>query len=414
MATATEERAFLKPIVENFHEDGPRWRFAEYLAESCNELDRAQGEFIELQLTIAMLAADHPRRTILVDRQNELRHKHHDAWTAKLKPYASGFEFRRGLIDSVSLRVEQFEKHATKLFDLAPIRRISLTEVGQRTATLAKMPQLERVRELVLCGADLGEAGVQALAHSPYLHSLELLDLSFNGLGDNAMSQLAEAHMPKLHTLLLNDNRIGHLGAARVLKAAFPLRLLDLSANLVRGNAMVELVQHPTLQQVRLRMNPLGDAGVMLLVQHAMMKQLLKTDTTLDLSQTGLTSVAMMDIVKSVMMEELTTLNLTSNTLNDAAALSLANCERLPNLHTLILGHNKITDVGAVALARSPFMKQLRWLDVSSNRLTRRGIDDLWMNRADWQVTVECEGNVPGVSGPSDKVQKGLGRRTNS
>ena len=414
MATAIEERAFLKPIVDNFHDDGPRWRFAGYLAESCNELDRAQGEFIELQLTIATLAADHPRRTILVDRQNELRQKHHDAWTARLKPFASGFEFRRGFIDSVSLSVEQFEKHGTKLFDHAPIRRIRLTDVGQRAATLAKLPQLERVRELVLCGADLGEDGVLALTHSPYLHSLELLDLSFNGLGDNAMSHLAEAHLPKLHTLLLNDNRIGHPGATRLFLAPLRLHTLDLSANLVRGAALAALVDNPTLQQVRLRMNPLGDAGAIELVQHPIMKQLLSADTTLDLSQTGLTSNTVLAIVRSAALQPLGTLNLSNNTLDDTAAEALAHSKNLPNLHTLLLGHNKLTDRGAVMLARSPFMQQLRWLDISSNRLTRRGIDDLWMNRADWQVTVECEGNVSGVRGPSERVQKGLGRRTNS
>ncbi len=414
MATITEERAFLKPIVENFHEDGPRWRYAEYLAESSNELDRAQGEFIELQLTIATLAADHPRRTILVDRQNELRHKHHEAWTAKLKPYASGFEFRRGFIDSVSLSVEQFEKHGAKLFELAPIRRIRLTDVGQRAASLAKLPQLERVRELVLCGADLTEVGVQSLTLSPYLHSLELLDLSFNGLGDNAMSHLAEAHLPKLHTLLLNDNRISQHGATRLLQAPLQLHILDLSANVIHAGGLAAMVEHPTLRQVRLRMNPLGDDGITALVQHPILSRLLQHDGSLDLSQTGLTAQAVIAMAKSDQLQHLVTLNLSNNSMGDAAAEALAKSTKLPQLRTLLLGHNKLTDTGAVALARSPFMKQLRWLDVSSNRLTRRGIDDLWINRTDWQVTIECEGNVPGVRGPSERAQKGLGRRTNS
>jgi uncharacterized protein (TIGR02996 family) len=404
MATATEERAFLKPIVDQFHDDGPRWRYAEYLAESCNEQDQAQAEFIELQLTLATMDADHPRRSVLIDRQNELRQKHHDAWTARLKPYASGFEFRRGFIDSVSVSVEQFENHGAKLFDLAPIRRIRLTDVGQRARTLAKLPQLEQVRELVLCGADLGEASVLALAQSPFLHSLELLDLSFNGLTDNAMSQLAEAHLPRLQTLLLNDNRLGDVGATRVLRAAFRLRLLDLSANVVKGATVAALVEHPTLQQVRLRMNPLGDAGAIALVQHPVMDRLLSVDGTLDLSQTGLTSAAVVDLCKSAHLHRLTTLNLGSNKLEDAAAVALATSTNLPNLHTLLLGHNKLGDPGAVALARSKFMRQLRWLDVSSNRLTRRGINDLWKNRIDWHVTIECEGNVPGVRGPSDEV----------
>ena len=412
MSTATEERAFLKPIVDNFHDDGPRWRFAEYLAESCNELDQAQAEFIELQLTTATLPADHPRRTVLVERQNELRQKHHEAWTARLKPFASGFEFRRGFIDSVSLNVEQFEKHGSKLFDLAPLRRIRLTDVGQRVETLAKLPQLERVRELVLCGADIGEGGVQSLSHSPYLHSLELLDLSFNGLGDNTMSHLAEAHLARLHTLLLNDNNIGHLGINRLLRGSLELHTLDLSANHVGGAAICALVDHPSLRQVRLRMNPIGDAGAIELVQHPVMSRWLESDRSLDLSKTGLTSNTVLAIVKSAVLQSLGTLNLSNNALDDTTAVALSNSLNLSSLRNLLLGHNKLTDRGAVALARSPLMKQLRWLDVSSNRLTRRGIDDLWINRADWQVTVECEGNVPGVRGPSERVQKGLGRRT--
>ncbi|MEO2089869.1 MAG: TIGR02996 domain-containing protein, partial [Gemmataceae bacterium] len=124
MPTPAEERIFLKRIAARFRDGAPRLQFADYLDESTDPSDHARAEFIRLQVTMADAPADHPRRAEWTDRQNELLLKHHDEWTRPLKGLADGFEFRRWVVDSVTVGVPRFLARGEELFRRATIRRV--------------------------------------------------------------------------------------------------------------------------------------------------------------------------------------------------------------------------------------------------------------------------------------------------
>src|SRR5205814_10103987 len=96
-------------------------------------------------------------------------------------------------------------------FRRAPVRRVRLLDAGRHIARLAQCPLLARVRELDLCGNDLGNGGVNVLLRSPHLAGVEELDLSFNGVCDAGVRLIARSgSLPELRSLLLTDN--GQIG----------------------------------------------------------------------------------------------------------------------------------------------------------------------------------------------------------
>ena len=414
MPTPAEEEAFTRSIVARFRDDGPRLVYADYLDDSPHPADRDRGEFIRLQLALARLPHDHPLRGELTERQNELLLAHHDEWTRPLRGLAAGFEFRRGVIDSVTVTVDLLAARGEELFRKAPIRRVRVEDAGRQVTRLSNLPVLGEVRELVLCGAELGNGGLNVLLRSPHLGRVELLDLSFNGLCDAGVWCLADSRaLPGLAVLHLNDNQMITAAGVRGL-AESPhlggLRVLDLSANDVGDGGITALAASRTLTRLhtlRVRANHVGDAGCEAFAGSPLLARLLAHDPRLDLRQNSINSAGLKALAASPYLAGAKVLDLSHNYIGDDGVQALADSPHTAKLHTLLLHQNRISDVGAVGLARSELMTRLVRVDVSNNRLTRRGIDDLWSRRRDWQTLIECEGNVPGVSGPSERVRQG-------
>ncbi len=412
MPTPAEEQAFLRAVVARPHADHPRLVYADYLDDSAHPPDRDRADFIRLQLALARLPEDHPARGELLERANELRLVHYDEWTRHLKGLAAGFDFRRGVIDSVTADVPTLAARGDELFRRTPVRRVRVVDAGTDVNRLIHLPILNEVRELVLCDAGLGNGGLNVLLRSPHLGRVEVLDLSFNGLCDAAAGRLAESRaLPSLIALYLNDNgMISATGVKRLAESAHlgGLRELDLSANDVGDGGLAAVVAagaFPQLHTLRLRANHIGDGGCEALAGSELLTRMLAHDPRLDLRQNAITSAGLKALAASERLAAARVLDLAHNYIGDDGVAALAESQHTAMLRAVLLHQNRITDSGAVALARSELMKQLTRVDVSSNRLTRRGIDDLWTRRRDWQTVVECEGNVPGVSGPSERAR---------
>lgn len=409
MPTPAEEDAFLEPILARYADDGPRLIFADFLTESDAPADAARGELVRLQCALARLPADDPRRPDLVGREAELLHEYRATWGAHLAGLAADWEFRRGVLDAVAVDAPAFLARGDELFRRAPIRRVRILDAARYAARLANCPFLASVRELDLCGNDLGNGGVNVLLRSPYLSGVESLDLSFNGICDGGVQILARAAgLPRLRELALNDN--GHVTGDGVrLLAGSPhlagLRVLDVSGNDV-GDAGVRAVVGSRwltrLHTLRVFANHIGDAGVAALVGSDLFPRLLARDPAVDLRQNAIGLAGATALATAAAAHGVTALDLSGNYLGDDGLGVLADSADLPKLRKLSVRQNMIGDRGAVALARSPLMARLRTLDVSANRLTRRGIDALWTARADWQTVLEVSDNLatPGLAPP--------------
>ncbi|HET6572459.1 MAG TPA: TIGR02996 domain-containing protein, partial [Fimbriiglobus sp.] len=173
MPTPAEEKAFLEPILARHSDDGPRLVYADFLDESDEPADRARGELIRVQCALARISDDHPRRVELIHREGELLQAHLLAWTDHLRGLADGFEFRRGLLEGVSVGAATFLARGAELFRRAPIRRVRLIDAARHVARIAACPLLASVRELDLCGNDLGNGGVNVLLRSPHLDRVQ-------------------------------------------------------------------------------------------------------------------------------------------------------------------------------------------------------------------------------------------------
>jgi uncharacterized protein (TIGR02996 family) len=404
MAPAGDDAPFLPSILAAYGDDGPRLLYADYLEDSPDPADQDRAEFIRLQIALAALSDDHPRRRELTTRQNNLLMKHHGTWTAHLHGLAAGFQFRRGLLDAVAVDAGTFLARGGELFRRAPIRRVKLNDAGRHLNKLLHCPHLGRVRELDLCGNDLGNGGVNLLFRSAHLQKLEQLDLSHNGLDAASLRILAEAGtLPRLRVLGIQGNpRIGEAGANALhpLREFAALRRLDLSGNDLDGAAFAAFLAGDPLQMLNALAfvgNQVGDTGIAALADSPLLERMLARTPRLDLRHNGLGPQGLAALVRSPRIAPVASLELTGNSLGDAGVHALTLSPFLPKLRRLFLGSNRISDWGAIKLARSPLMKQLASLDVSQNGLTQIGVDELTEHRRNHETMIEYSGNFASV-----------------
>lgn len=401
MPTPAAELAFTAPILARYADDGPRLIYADFLDESDDPADQARAALIRVQCALARLSADHPRRPALRATETDLLARFQSVWTAPLVGLVTGVEYRRGLLDSVSVDAQTFLARGDDLFRRAPIRRVRFLDAGRHTARLAGCPLLARVRELDFSGNDLGNGGVNLLLRSPHLGQVALLDLSFNGVCDGGVRLLATADtLPRLRALYLTDNRKVSDDGLRAL-AESPhfdgLHTLDVSGNAVSDagvRAVVGSLQLARLHTFRLFANAIGDTGVAALAGSKLLVRLLAKSPALDLRDNLIGQPGAVALATSPQLAHAVRLDLSGNSLGDAGLTVLAHSPHLARLRRLAVRQNRVGDIGAFALARSPLIGRLAHLDMSHNQLTRRGVDALWAARRNFRTTLVTTGNL--------------------
>lgn len=396
----TDEQPFLDAVFERYADDRPRLVYADFLDDS-GAPERA--ELVRVQLALAKLSADDPRRPALSDRQAELLARNRAAWTAHLAGLVVSVDFRRGIPDSASVEAATFLDRGTELFARLRVRRLRLLDAAPLLPKLASSPLLAGVRELDLCGAELGNAGLAVLAKSPHLRHLEALDLGFNAIDDAGVEALARSYMlPNLTRLALNDNdRITGDGLRALADSPHfaGLTALDVSGNDVGEGGVRAVVASRSmarLRSFRVNHNLIGDGGAAALAGSALLARALKDGHALELRGNVIGPAGAAALAACPALAACTALDLSDNYLGDAGLAALLRSPHLGKLKTLRLARNQIGDAGASANRDrlGALLEHLAALDLSGNRLTRVGLSVLATLRADRPVRIDVGGNV--------------------
>lgn len=398
--TFTDEQPFLDAIFARYHDDGPRLIYADYL-DAAGEPERA--ELVRVQLALARMTPEHPRRPELAERQAELLNANRARWTAHLQGLVTDVDFRRGVPDSVVVDAAVFLETGEELFRRLRVRRLSLRNDTGVMPKLVESPLLARVRELDLWGNDLGNGGVALLVRSPHLQQLDALDLGANGLDDAGVETLARSsNFPALTVLSLNNNdRITAEGVAQLAASPFfaGLTTLDVSGNDITDagvRAVVDSAAMARLHTFNVSGNPIGDAGASALAKSELLGRVLARTPRLELRKCEIGPEGVAALVASPALKRCGTLDLTGNDAGDRGFAAVVTTPNLTHLRVLKLGRNQITDAGvaAVRTALPRLLAQLHLLDISENRLTRSGMGRLVAARGNLPVKLELAGNV--------------------
>ncbi|MGL6072590.1 MAG: TIGR02996 domain-containing protein [Fimbriiglobus sp.] len=401
LVTMIQDAGFLEAIFARPHDDAPRLLWADWLDESDDPVEQARGELVRLQCALARLRRDDEHWLAYSARQSDLIHAYGAMWAKPIERLAVGYEFRRGLLDSVSVEGKTFLKHSETLFARAPIRRVRIIDANKHLDRLIRSPALLRIRELDLCSNDLGNGGVLELLQSESLGHLAHLDLSFNHLTDAAVIGIARAECcPQLRSLsLANNHGITSVGLTALAGSAHlaELRHLDVSENQIRFpgvQALVDSTYLAKLNRVSLYGNPLDAQSVEALLNSPLLRRMLAKEPGLDFRRCELGPDAAVALARAPLMRGVRWLDLADNDLIDVGVMRLAESGNLTSLTELTLTNNRISDAGAVLLARSPLMRQLRRLDIAHNQITQRGIDELWKRRANFHCELDTSDNL--------------------
>ncbi|MCS6865341.1 MAG: TIGR02996 domain-containing protein [Gemmataceae bacterium] len=396
----TDEQPFLEAIFDRYEDDRPRLIYADFL-DDAGQPERA--ELIRVQIALAHLDDNDPRRSFLLDRQAELLHHNRNVWIQPLARWVVGIDFRRGIPDSVTVHATTFLHHGSELMQRLPIRRLRLLEVNPVIDKLFCCPLLAQLRELDVCGAELGDAGVQRLAQCAHWKQLTTLDLGFNGLSDQGVVALARsASMPQLATLALNDNdQITSDGLEALANSATfaALRHLDVSGNDIDERGLAAVVASPVmarLQSLRCNANRIGDAGIAVLTSSHLLARWLAVEKALVLRDNAIGPAGAQQLAYCPALAQCRTLDLSNNYLGDAGIAALLRSPYLTRLKVMRLARNQLTDNG-VAAVHEPLQRlldQLTLLDVSHNRLTRLGLALLDILKGQRPVQLERADNV--------------------
>jgi uncharacterized protein (TIGR02996 family) len=277
----THDEAFLREIRDEPDSDTPRLIYADWLEDHGQG---ARAEFIRVQCERARPGADPARAAELETPWAwHLLVENWEAWVGPLRelvgpdgarlgeqwlmggPHPDGLSrFRRGFVESLTLRAEVLLARGDDVYRQLPLRHLRLWGagphaealaasphlgglatlafcdyfVGPLTAegarALAASPHLGRLRELRLGRNNVGDEGLRALAEAPRLDGLRLLNVTDNGITDRGARALAASpHLARLTTLWLQDNAITAAGAAALRASPHLRRLTDLN---LRGN----------------------------------------------------------------------------------------------------------------------------------------------------------------------------------
>ena len=198
-----ENVELLRAVAHHPDEDTPRLAYADWLDEH-DQPERAA--FIRLQVELANLKEDSPRRREVAFRCRQLLDANEAAWLDPLDAFVCDWRWARGFVEVFTTSPPALDMQDAKLFDTHPLRRVWVRELDARVAGLRLLPD-NRITALDLSGNRLTTNAMKALAKVTHLPRLTELGLMFNDLRDTAVKVLCgEPFFQRLSLIRLGAN----------------------------------------------------------------------------------------------------------------------------------------------------------------------------------------------------------------
>src|SRR5918993_2033 len=185
----SDREALLETVFAQPADDAPRLVYADWRDEHG---EPAQAAFIRAQVERARTDPDGPD-----DHLFDLLTR----FQVELGPAAAGLvlwpsDFRRGFPHvPLHLLVSEFRDLSRWWWPRLPVRAVSIDLAPWNVGELTHVPYLERLRELVLRGADPHGMMIPRLARCHHLSGLRVLDLSQVELGVEAAEALTASEV---------------------------------------------------------------------------------------------------------------------------------------------------------------------------------------------------------------------------
>lgn len=212
---SADRPALMAAVRAHPDDDTPRLVCADWFEEQGGEANAARAAFIRTQVARARLAPNDPQQSELQARELRLLKRHAAAWCGAHFLFKK-VRFRRGFIEYVHLHLRHFLHHRRQLFDLEPIRDVSLTGWLRATDDLVRRvagcPELRHVETLRIHHQGPHKAprsNLVILLESPHLTGLRSLRVPMLSFTADArrrferapvMRQLRELTLPSFDT----------------------------------------------------------------------------------------------------------------------------------------------------------------------------------------------------------------------
>lgn len=165
----TDSQAILAGILADPDDDVPRLVFADWLEEN-GQCEWA--EFIRVQIESVSVPRSEPRYKELNRRARKLLAQHKEVWLLEFQDLLPGclVQFERGFVSVVKATYFYVFANAQKLWTMAPVREVQVTDAGRNIADLCwlERPPHVRVRADMMASMNhLATVAIDALAPNP-------------------------------------------------------------------------------------------------------------------------------------------------------------------------------------------------------------------------------------------------------
>ncbi len=192
----TEDPILLKAVLDEPDNDVPRLNYADWCERQSDAATKARAEFVRLQIEIARMSNAAIGRGEAYNQLYDamkLQDAHKVVWASWVGAVGNNFEFNRGFVEFISLSARDFLENAARLFELAPIYHLELTNVISVADELFASNYLGRMRSLQMNNCGLNDNHLELFAASPHISQLRWLSLRENEIGMAGIEALVKS-----------------------------------------------------------------------------------------------------------------------------------------------------------------------------------------------------------------------------